>query len=231
MTVSAATTAAQPLPESWQPYAKDGRLHFDEKLHAYYLDGQRVPSVTQVLSLAGLVDLRDIPPHILETARLKGEYVHRLCEFLDQGDLDPASVDPALAGYVQAWERCKEERGFEVSAVEERLFYVSERGLPFAGSSDRRVLFIADGDVPGILDLKTGTRLQPTTALQLAAYDLATCYSLKLVVPRGHLRIAVKLCADGTYEWKRYDDDRDHDLFLAALELAHWRLAHGAKIA
>jgi hypothetical protein len=88
-------------------------------------DGVRVPGIGTVLRLAGLVDLRDVPPAFLARAAARGAMVHRYLEMLcdGQGGLDAASIAPELAGYVCAFWQFIRETGFVVEAVEVPLVW------------------------------------------------------------------------------------------------------------
>src|ERR1700675_985366 len=64
-------------------------VDFTELGHIYRTDdGVIVPSVSQVLTLAGISDMSGIPQHVLDRARAIGTAVHQACEYLDQDDLD-----------------------------------------------------------------------------------------------------------------------------------------------
>lgn len=105
------------------------RLRYGGKLseeHAHVLrrpDGVRVPGINTVLALAGYVDLRDIPAHILEAARVRGEYVHTTIELHCRGALNRATLDPLLAKYLESYERFVEVAGWTVTAVEYEAVY------------------------------------------------------------------------------------------------------------
>mgnify|MGYP000879340087 FL=1 len=189
-------------------------LTFSEADHVYRLDGAIVPSVTQVPSLAGLVDLSQIDPARLAAASRRGTAVHLATEYDDTGDLDEASVTDEVRPYLMAWRRFRADSGIVLELIEERVAHVGHR---FAGTIDRV------GRIKGrreIVDLKSGTT-QPTHGLQLAAYDLALPEDDE---PRG--RLTVQLRRDGTYRVHRYDNPHDRATFLACVRVAHWKLAH-----
>ena len=71
--------------------------------HIYEYEGVVVPSVTQVLTLAGIHDVSHVPLHYLERAAGIGSAVHQACEYLDEGKLDLESVDSLIVGYVLAY--------------------------------------------------------------------------------------------------------------------------------
>lgn len=96
--------------------------------HALYReDGTQVPGIGTVLGLAGLVDLRDVPPHILEAAARKGSLVHTAIEYLIADDLDEDALDPALKGYVESFKRFRDATGFQVEACEKSVIFDCSR--------------------------------------------------------------------------------------------------------
>ena len=62
------------------------RFTFDPIEHIYRFDGQRVPSVTQILE--PLIDYSGVPNGVLQYAADRGTAVHLATEFYDDGDLD-----------------------------------------------------------------------------------------------------------------------------------------------
>lgn len=198
------------------------RLTYRDEDHTYWLDGVRIPSVTQVLSLAGLGVPDDVPRDILAKAAAKGSFIHKACELLDEGDLDETSVPEEWRGYVQAWARFKEERVARILSVEE-MVHSNPDHQPYAGKLDRTVHLHGDDGIRTIVDLKTGSRLQPVTRLQLAGYNLCKGWDCK--------RAAVLLKPDGLYQFQSYDDgDADNQAWCSAVEIAYWRIANDPKV-
>lgn len=189
-------------------------LTFDEATHTYRLDGVVIPSTTQVLSLAGLVDLSQIDPARLAAASRRGSAVHLATEYDDLGDLDEASVTDEVRPYLAAWRRFRADAGFVPELIEHRVVHVGHR---YAGTIDRVGVLKRRRE---IVDLKSGTT-QPTHGLQLAAYDMALTDPDE---PRG--RMTVQLRRDGTYRVHRYDNPHDRATFIACARVAHWKLAH-----
>jgi hypothetical protein len=74
-------------------------ITFDPDTHTYTLDGQTVPSVTQVLQAMGFVD----STWFTEESRTRGKYVHRIIELHINQELDESTVDDSLAGYFGAF--------------------------------------------------------------------------------------------------------------------------------
>lgn len=99
------------------------QVQFDPLIHAYYLNGERLPSVTQVLNRAGLIDFSQIPSSILNAARDRGSAVHAALHFYNEGDLDAAFSHefPEYAPYLAAWMRFLEESDFVLATAEDVL--------------------------------------------------------------------------------------------------------------
>ncbi len=191
---------------------------FTERGHIYRDGDQVVPSVSQVLELAAIDDLRGIPRYNVKRAGKRGQAVHLATQFLDQATLDQHSVTPEIAGYVMGYEQFKRDTGFHPIAIEERG--VGAIGdLKFGYCIDRvGILF----DRLAIVDLKTASKEFSWWAIQLAGY----ADGIKHEGPR----YSVHLAADGNYNLIRYDDAGDFEVWLAALNVAHWKLAQGRKL-
>src|SRR5687767_7346130 len=97
-------------------------MEFDELTHTYRVDGQVVPSVTQILQALDIVDYSYIPPAVREAALLRGRKVHIATHFDDQGDLDEQTVPEEILPYVFAWRRFRQESGFQPELIEHRGF-------------------------------------------------------------------------------------------------------------
>jgi hypothetical protein len=193
-------------------------LTFNHATHEYKSDGRVIPSVTQILALAGLSDVSAIPAHILENARWKGEEAHKACEYLDQDDLDWKDVFPEILPFVMAYQKFKAEKEFVPELVEHRC-EAEVDGLSFGMCVDRT------GTIAGVayvLDLKTSSKAQPSWRIQTAAY--------KLGLGEKRERGVVHLKKDGTYELLKHTGDEDELIFRLSLQLAHWKLRNGFKI-
>lgn len=72
---------------------------YDPVNHIYRIDGVRVPSVTQVLTDAGVIDDR----WFTDESRERGRIVAAATALYDQGKLDMGRVPEHCQPYVQAW--------------------------------------------------------------------------------------------------------------------------------
>ena len=195
---------------------------FTEQGRRYEADGVIIPSVTQVLTLAGISDVSGIPAHILDRASAIGTAVHQACEFLDQNDLDLDTLDASIVGYVLGYQKFRDEHKFVSELIEHRT--VAERiGLKYGMCVDRMGHF-EGSDIPVVLDIKTSSRPQQSWSLQTAAYAYGLGYF------PDYRRVIVHVAKDGTYKLIEHGEESDDRAWEAALIVAHWRIAHGTKI-
>jgi hypothetical protein len=107
-------------------------LDFDAETHTYFMNGQKVPSVTQILW-----DLGEISEFSTwnDFARDRGLAVHAACALLPDR-LDWRSVDLRIIGYLESFMRWVERQKFGVFEQEQRGF---NSDLVYAGTWDLRV--------------------------------------------------------------------------------------------
>lgn len=193
-------------------------LTFDEGTHTYRLDGQVVPSVTQVIEHAQFVD----PTWFTEESRLRGTLVHRVVELYDQGKISHnPGVPPEAQGYLDAWVRFKREADFVTEESEVRL---ASHLFRFAGTLDKSGSFRlphSSERTHAIIDLKTG-KLLPWWGLQLSGYQILELERHE----RFCRRFDLELHDDGTYNLHEQRDVQDRGVFLAALTCWHWIQKH-----
>ena len=180
----------------------------------YVIQGIRVPSVTEVLEIAGFTDWAHVPPNVLEFAAVRGRDVHDWLEGVDAGVLDGLEPDPRIAAYVAAYQQFKEDSGFKPELIEH---VVLNEAYGYAGTLDRTGI-LRNGE-RWLLDLKTVATVTPESALQTAGY--AAC------LEEPHRRGVLQLRKDGTYKLHPYSDRNDIHDFLSAVRVAHWKLKHG----
>lgn len=180
---------------------------FTESDHSYRVGGARYPSVTQVIADMGLYG--NAADYFTEWTRERGSFVHRIIQWHLSGELDEATIDPALRPYFDAWRRFEQEAGYVSDACEKVMasdFY------KFAGTVDHI------GHLNGyycIIDVKTGA-LSPATAIQMGGYEI-------LMKSPGIRRFGLRLMDTGKYSLKEYKDRQDSKIFLAALSLYFWK--------
>ncbi|MGH7935936.1 MAG: hypothetical protein ACREF8_02885 [Chthoniobacterales bacterium] len=192
-------------------------IEFDEESHTYFVDGETVPSVTQILKAEGVVDDR----WFTEFGRWRGSAVHRAIHLAAENRLDRRSLDPRIKPYLKAAESFQKTTKFFPAMVEQQVW---EEAFRYCGTLDAVGYFAsANPCEPHILvDYKTYDP-QPWTALQLAAYGRA-------LDPKAVFRrIAVCLASDGTYRLKEFvltEYVADVNTFLAMTVSHRWKLEH-----
>jgi hypothetical protein len=184
-------------------------IDFDPETHSYTLDGQPVPSVTQILSAMGFID----SSWFTDYARERGKLVHRIIHWHITGELDEDTIDDALRGYFTAWLAFEKDTGFVSKETEVPLGNAAHR---FAGTPDH----IGILNKEAVIDCKSGV-IAPWAGLQLAAYEILHGEPLK--------RYALQLKDDGKYSLKEFKDRQDRGVFLAALACFHWQKNNGRK--
>jgi hypothetical protein len=187
-------------------------LTFDAASHTYRADGVVRPSVTQVLQK--LHDFSMVPEAVLIAAQERGTAVHKLCEFHDQSDLDPASIGDYWP-YLDAWINFCADHKAEWTHIEHMGY--SER-YGYAGQWDR---YGRLKGVPAIVDIKTAKEPHRVWGMQTAAYrQLAVEQHLPgCLVAR---RFTAQLRDDGTYKLLPWDDPDDWPAFLSLINLINW---------
>lgn len=140
-------------------------LKFLDKRHIYELNGELVPSVSELSRFASREVYGDISQHTLDSAADRGKKVHDACENLDRyGDCE---ADKEIVPYIKAYLSFHEEYQPEWVAIEKAL---GSKAMEFAGTLDR-VGKIKGADGLVIVDLKSSSVVQKALALiQLNGY-------------------------------------------------------------
>lgn len=191
-------------------------LTLDVATHTYRWSGRVVPSVSELISplYAGAFD--SIKADVLERKRTLGTALHMATELLDREMLDLATVDPAVAPYLAAYEKFVLERRPKWSLIEKMD---CNPALGYAGTIDRAGTF--DGcPEPAVVDYKTVAVLHPAVGVQLAGYAR--------LIAKGIRRFALQLLPSGDYRLVEFDKPDDDACFMACLGLYHWRSKRAA---
>ena len=155
---------------------------FREATHEYFIGGKPVPSCTQVLKEAGLIDSSFFTPQAAE----RGQFVHQACALWDKGELDTCALDPVLVPYLEAWQKFRKDSGVIPHTIEMPL-YDYQNG--FAGTIDRAW---TDKNHCVVADIKSGA-LPPWFPLQLAGYS---------ILIGGFYGMGIELRDNGSYSVK-----------------------------
>ena len=185
----------------------DGFL-FDPVTHSYWLNGRRIPGITELLSIFGYIDKAQYEKRG-PNAALRGKAIHSACELLDQNDLDWTSITDDGIPYVMGYEKFLKENDIVIEHEwsEKPLYHPI---LLFGGTPDRRLIL---NGRRSIVDLKTGV-IQPWAALQTAAQEIL------MQDEEPFDRYALRLTPDGDYKLKAFTNPRDLPLFKSLV--AHY---------
>jgi len=163
-------------------------LVFDETMHRYTLDGEVLPSVTQILK--PLYDFSAIPPDVLQRAAEYGTALHKTVELYLKDDLDEGSLDDALKGPLAAFKEWQQafsevEDGCDNPVIETFCYHPR---LKYAGTPDLAYPY-------SVIDIKSRPVNMLTDPIQLAAYDH---------FGKGNrARYVLELKQDGTYNFTK----------------------------
>lgn len=172
-------------------------LEFFEEEHKYLLDGEPLPSVTEILSPLQADSFAAINPQILKAAADRGTAVHEITQAMDY-DLDYEElISPELAPYADAYEDFLMDHECEWEGVEMPVHYFDQ----YAGTIDR--FGYVDG-APAVLDIKTvqspSVEQKVSVACQLYAYDRAIKACFPEMTSKHMAHLALYLKKDGSYK-------------------------------
>lgn len=200
-------------------------LTFDEAAHVYRVDGVRVPSVTQIISMIK-PDFSAIPSHILNAKRDLGTAVHFACELDSKGELDEESTSPKVMAYVKAWRKFQRDTSCIIDANEQQLYH---KNLRFAGTLDLRCRIRTEHEAntgPWILDFKTCVDPHPSFGVQLAGYETLVKDNCDDYISKPVRRGTLHLEPDGRYRLHEYRNPADAATFMACLTIHQWHAKH-----
>jgi len=161
-------------------------LKFYDKDHIYELDGEIIPSVSEISRFASKeIYNSDINKYILDNAKERGTAVHKATEQLDTvGTCDIASE---YMPYIQAYLSFRKDFNIKKYKYIEKAFAIKDNIYKYAGTLDR--VYKVDEDFakavkkhckiditeyigyPCIIDLKTSSQVKkPLAQIQLPAY-------------------------------------------------------------
>ena len=182
-------------------------FRFEEAEHAYYLDDARIPSITQLIEMGGLVKGSD---YFTEASRERGLEVHRLCADFDMGALDVPKLETPHRGYVLAYvAACAALRpswdAIEVADV--------HPGYRFAGRTDRLGTVLGRRSVLEIKSAAKAGHHAVQTALQ------AILASARWPLPaESWQRLTLYVKASGKFTLDQHTDRRDLDVAMRLIK-------------
>lgn len=171
-------------------------LIFLEEPHVYELDGEELPSVSEITRFISRENYSEVPQYILDNAADRGTRVHRLTEALDK--YGEAEADEIELPYLQAYLGFRKKHKVQWEKIEWST-YNKER--LYGATIDR--YGIVDGE-KAIVDLKTTSTLHTVSVTaQLTLYKMA-CESQGMEVEKLYV---LQLKKDGKAVFKEITPD------------------------
>lgn len=179
----------------------------------------KLPRVTEILKVAGLLDFSHVPDQVMIPAQDFGTAFHLARHFWDMETLDEESLSEPLIPYLEGYKSFKKTFGFTVKPDESERQLVSVK-YGFKGTPD---LWPIIQGKRTLIDTKTSTSMYPATEIQTAAYDI-------LLEENGikvKRRWGLQLKEDGTYKIEPYKEVSDRATFLNCLGVYNYKKRKG----
>lgn len=195
-------------------------VQFDPVEHVYSVNGERWPSVTQIIE--PMLELDGIPNHVLQAAAQFGTHVHQACHLFNVGRLDEQDLDEPLRPYLEGWKRFRKDTG-AVILESERLVY--DYALRVAGTLDCIANFPGKS-INKVVDIKTGSSVPWTVGMQTAAYAQMRKQELcEYTISKE--RLCCQLLPDSTYRIQTLKNTSDWNDFVSCVNVHNLRKRHG----
>ena len=141
------------------------QLLFYDDGHRYELDGEAIPSVSEILRFLSKEVYSDVNQYRMDAAADRGTRVHKQLELLDK--LGECEADAETEPFIRAYIQFRKDHACEWTGIEKSCYNAE---LGFAGTMDR--IGTMDGE-PVILDIKAqSTTHAPLVKAQLNGYQL-----------------------------------------------------------
>ena len=165
-------------------------LLFYDDSHKYTVDGEEVPSVSELTRFLTREMYSEVPQYVLDNAAQRGTKIHKATEALDV--YGKVEIDSDLVDYLKAYVSFRKEVNPEWEKIE---WSVCNDKL-YAGTLDRYGLV---GGVPTILDVKTTASI---TGLHKVVYTAQlNLYRLAVMKEKPVEALTIlQLRKDGTYK-------------------------------
>ena len=189
-------------------------ITFEPETHTYTVNGRPAVSVTTALSV--LEDWSRVDPDLLARAGAFGTAVHTMTELYDLDDLDEDTLDPALAPYLDGYQKFLAAMQPQWEVIEQP---VASAALRCAGMPDRIGMI---GRARWLIDIKSTAGVPITVGPQTAAYAEFAKETLGLrVAKRGCL-----ILTPGGFNLVPLNATTDYSLFVSALNITRFLQKH-----
>jgi hypothetical protein len=186
-----------------------------------------IPSLTQVIKLAGLSSFDGARQEDMDAAAERGTELHELVECYNrEGDYDPNWLLPEIDGYFTGYLKFLADTHFVPDpAWVEKPLIATIAGMKVGMKLD---MHGALGRYKSIIEIKACSSVQHSWSVQTACQELGVYGSNHVGRVR---RFALQLFRDGRYKLHAHEDHQgDEAIAIAALRLVWWRLNHKQKL-
>lgn len=191
-------------------------VNFQEDGHIYRdIDGNVIPSVSEILESAGASDFSCVHPEVMKRAQDFGKAFHSAAHLLEKGTLK--SYDSALEPWIaklKQWIGMADPNWLKMETP------MGSDPWRFAGTPDRFGDFVNKENA--VLDYKTGA-YSPAHAIQTAAYQILIEENLKIKVKH---RFTLYI-SDEKFNIVEHKDKNDKSIFLSMLQIYNWKKSKG----
>lgn len=196
------------------------RIRYEDSTHTYWIDGVRVPSITQALKVAMFDEFEFVSERLLKQRAAEGTELARMIEDFAKGSFDVEKYNPAL---LEDFDLFAEWHLNARGKILESEKIVASKRWGFAGRLD--LVYDLPGIGPAMIDIKRTHAPPksggPQTAAQVEAYCETTGSDLKNM-PRYLLHIR-----NGSCTLIPQRERSDLRTFLASLTVTKWRESNG----
>ena len=141
------------------------QILFIDEGHKYIVNGEEVPSVSELCRFLSREVYGDVAQFRLDNAAERGTKIHKACEVLDK--YSKAEIGNDILPYLQAYLLFRKEHQVVWEKIEYQTYHPEHA---YAGTIDR--YGTVDG-IPALLDIKSSSALQkPLAVAQLNLYRM-----------------------------------------------------------
>lgn len=171
-------------------------LTFEPEGHTYELDGEELPSVSELTRFISREIYSEINQSVLDYAADRGTRIHKVTECLDRyGD---AEADDDILPYIEAYIKFRNEHTISWEHIEKAMYNPE---LMYAMTIDRY------GEMNGkkiLLDIKSSSQIQTVAVTaQLTLYKMGL-ESNEIPVDEMYV---LRVAKDGKYQLKKIEPD------------------------
>ncbi len=188
-------------------YIRGKKVEYHDETHTYYVDGIKVPSVTQIVALILPSPYKNIEPSVLKQAADLGSALHKEIELYEQEGVIGSSMEFKYYVYLK--------KRYQIKSIEnEKLVILEHEGKIICAGRLDMILTMEGFHGLGIGDIKRTANIHMDhLKLQLNLYRLGFMQSYEKVINhlscihlRGFVHEIIEIPIDETYTYQAIFD-------------------------